>query len=896
MMVLHDPGPSPGYSSVTESSALADWQARLDDALRREAPIGVYRRFIDENNALIRHQDLENGRFIVSARSLIHTTLVRHWASQEQQRAAYDKPFAVVALGGTGRGEVTPCSDLDFAFLFDDALNHGNTFLLELQRQTIQSAEFRTAYGFSFEPLPFNLDDPPRLAEKQLNSFLDLAPVHDPSGLSARFRELIRATYDPFEHFLHVRGFWLNRWEKAAGEAERLDQFDIKNDALRLFLAGVWTRAGRDFRNSRDEYARLEDPRDLEAYHFLLRIRCFVHTRKFGRLSRPSGGDHPEDLFEFEDFNSFGELLGPDADEVERYEFANAVRERLLAARRRVARFARYVISGELTPPRPVAPQSRIVCRVTGLAHEPLPIVATKAERSRAAFSLLLASQRYGVPIDPAELQSTFRDPGDWLEPVPELSALFYERRGSLSESLEFLAQFEGALERLFPGYARFETSLDSRVTQERKWLRGALERHKQQWLETAIRDGREALDRAISAERASDLSGGVDPHIEAALLGPDHIAAIRLALKTKRLPITPEDLETREDKTRSLHERLSTGMSNLPLACYFDRLRAEAEFSEETIRLARFLILNRREFKRRAEDGIIDPVQVKELAETCRDEATLRTLFVFTCADRADWESRKDFPARWFSVDELYGKTVSYFRPGTDPTQQLRQAGFAPDELEILQDFGPDFFGGVYRPQAVTFGSHLVRLAQEPDTAPPRALVVRSGSSRIIGVAALDFRGLAACITGELWHQHFNLLQAHLFSAASRGLALDFFHLAASDQTTIPGLLRGIESAIREGRHIADDDEAELPSLAHGKTTLQPWRDDLILLRHESSKDTGGLVYALAYKVFRHLNGDIFGLRAQSTREGAYVSIYLRLTGGMPFERATSIIRDRFG
>lgn len=895
MIAPHDSA-SPGYSSVTESSALADWQARLEDALQRRPPIEVFREFIAENNALIRRPDLENGRFIVAARSLVYTTLVRHWASRLQQQQAYPKPFAVVALGGTGRGEVTPCSDLDFGFLFDDALDHENTFLLELQRQTLHCTEFEDAYGFSFEPLPFNMDDPPRLAEKQLNSFVDLAQVHDPSGLAPRFRELIRATYDPFEHFLHVRGFWSNRWEKAAGEAERLDQFDIKNDALRLFLAGVWTRAGRDFRNSRDEYARLEDPRDLEAYYFLLRIRCFIHTRKFGRRSRPAGGDHPEDLFEFEDFNSFGEMLGPEADEVARFEFANDVRERLLAARRRVARFARYVIASELTPPRPVAPHSRIVCRVTGLAHEPLPVVATRAEHSRAALSLLLASQRYGVPIDPAELQSTFRDPGDWMEPVPELSALFYERRGSLANSLEFLAQFDGALERLFPGYSRFETSLDVRVAQEKKWLRGALERHKQQWLETAVREGREALDRAISAERASDLSEGVDPRIEAALLGPDQLAAVRLALKTKRLPLTTEDLVTRNDQERGLAERFSSGMSNVPLASYFDRLRSEAEFSEETIRLTRFLISHRREFKNRAEIGIIDPVQVSELALLCRDEATLRALFVFTCADRADWEGRAQFPARWFSIDELYGKTVASFRPGTDHTHQLRKAGFAPDELEILQDFGPDFFGGVYRPQAVTFGSHLVRLAQEPDTAPPRALVVRSGASRIIGVAARDFRGLAACITGELWQHDGNILQAHLFSAANHGLALDFFHLAASEQIAMPELLRGIERAIREQRHISDDDEAELPSLTHGKTTLQPWRDELVLLRHETSKDASGLVYALAYKVFRHLNGDIFGLRAQSTREGAYVTIYLRLTGGMPFDRATGIVRERFG
>ena len=36
-------------------------------------------------------------------------------------------------VAGTGRAEMAPCSDNDFAFLFEDALE-GNSFLLELQK------------------------------------------------------------------------------------------------------------------------------------------------------------------------------------------------------------------------------------------------------------------------------------------------------------------------------------------------------------------------------------------------------------------------------------------------------------------------------------------------------------------------------------------------------------------------------------------------------------------------------------------------------------------------------------------------------------------------------------------------------------------------------------------
>jgi hypothetical protein len=81
-----------------------------------------------------------------------------------------------------------------------------------------------------------------------------MRPVFDPSGLADRFRERIQATFDPFEHFLHVRRFWKEQWEEAAAGSERLDCFDIKNDGLRIFLSGIWTLAGKTFIHSHDVY------------------------------------------------------------------------------------------------------------------------------------------------------------------------------------------------------------------------------------------------------------------------------------------------------------------------------------------------------------------------------------------------------------------------------------------------------------------------------------------------------------------------------------------------------------------------------------------------------------------------------------------------------------------
>ncbi len=859
-------------------------------------PAEAFAHLIVENDRRFQSPILDNGREIAAERAAIYTALVAAWAEREREAFGYKKPFAVVALGGTGRGEMTPCSDNDFAFLFEDALED-NEFLKHLQEQILHRGEFTAEYGFVCEAMPFSLADVPGLDGKQLNSFIDMRAVYDPDGFAQTFRDRIISLYDPFDHFLHLLEFWKSTWEPAIHKTEQLDRFDIKNEGLRVFLAGVWTLAGESFQTSWEIYeSEACSEKDRNAYEFLLRLRGFIHLRHPNAQQNAGPGNHVEDVMSFEDFTSFGEMLGEEASELEKVDFANGVRAGLLSARRCVGRFARGIIQAALKAGRPVRKDSAIMLGLGGLSFRaPQDWSPSNKEQSGAALSLVLAAQRYELEIDPAELNSTFYNIGEWLQPTPELAEIYYDERGSLAKSFAFLATTDGAEERLFPGYARFESSLDRRVLDEQRSLRGALERQKVAMLERYVREGQRRLDQAISEDRVRDVAKNLSVEVEAALLGSDHLAAVKLALKTKRLPVIEGDLEAREDTSRPIHERLSSGMSGIPIEDYYEPYRTQCRFSDETIELTKFLIKNRRAFREFVRVGYNSKEQVQRFVELCQSEEWLRAFYIFTWADQAEWRpaelSDVHLP-EGFNGRELYVKAMATYHPTAAVKDHLVRAGFTPDHLDVLEDFG-GVFTGSYRELSNRFCYHLIELSENPGKG-PLVRTIWDGPSTILGVAAKDTRGLAAAITGTLAAKGIPLFQAHLFSARRYGLILDFFHLDLSDRSVGAALAKEIETAMREDRLIQEVEESSLPKL-QGTATLARWDNrGRFHLQIESVATSTGLIHSLTYQIYKYLEANIFGLTAYTAQGTAYISVYHDLPEHLSLEEAQRILASK--
>ena len=110
-----------------------------------------------------------------------------------------------------------------------------------------------------------------------------------------------------------------------------------------------------------------------------------------------------------------------------------------------------------------------------------------------------------------------------------------------------------------------------------------------------------------------------------------------------------------------------------------------------------------------------------------------------------------------------------------------------------------------------------------------------------------------------------------------------------------MPTSTRALLEAIRQQRYIGEADAASLPRLA-GSVALGQWRPGLYCLRFETAEAADGLIYALTYRVFRHLEGNIFGLTAHTARGKAYVSVYHNLPAHLSLEQAQAVVAARFG
>lgn len=253
--------------------------------------IALYKKFlkIEEHRVYLQHKSGGGGRQICGLRASLLDVVLRHLLELTLPEVSARKvpPIALVALGGYGRGELNPFSDVDVMFLVADS---GRTLPVILNEAIQRILYLLWDIGFKVGHSTRTVAEAIKQANADMQnktSMLESRIVAGDNKLYEQFRErFLRLCVEP-----HVDDYIASR---VANQAERHEKFgrsiymqepNVKNGCgglrdyqnllwMAFFKFRVQTTAGLVEKKFCNEAER----RQLEkAYDFILRVRTELH-------------------------------------------------------------------------------------------------------------------------------------------------------------------------------------------------------------------------------------------------------------------------------------------------------------------------------------------------------------------------------------------------------------------------------------------------------------------------------------------------------------------------------------------------------------------------------------------------------------------------------------------
>ncbi len=263
-----------------------------------------FRRFLKVETQRLRilHRGQASGREVCGARAEMIDLLLRHTfdAYLEVLSQKYPRePLALVALGGYGRAELSPYSDIDIQVVHDRRVTDPSPLLRELMERFIP---FLWAIRLECHPLVRNLDDCVREANARMESktaLLEARRVWGDARLFAQMRVLVRDRCVKGREDAYIEDRLTDQEQRRAkwGHSYCLLEPNVKSgcgglrdyQSLRWMAVVKYQVAGIEELVERGVLTS-GDWRQLEkAYDFLLRVRNELHyqvERKTDVLTR----------------------------------------------------------------------------------------------------------------------------------------------------------------------------------------------------------------------------------------------------------------------------------------------------------------------------------------------------------------------------------------------------------------------------------------------------------------------------------------------------------------------------------------------------------------------------------------------------------------------------------
>ncbi|HEY0257400.1 MAG TPA: [protein-PII] uridylyltransferase [Candidatus Methylacidiphilales bacterium] len=265
--------------------------------LRPTDLLDIYRRFLklEEHRLKLEHGQGEGGRVLAEKRADVISVMLRHiWtgAWETHRRSHLDQPprMALLAVGGFGRGELNPYSDIDILFLFPSEEKKNEGQINDIVQHILYVL---WDIGFQVGHATRTMQELVIQANADLRTKTSLLEARFLCGDDSLFTEFEktferRCLHGHEKEYLQWRvGDQRDRHEKA-GNTVFLQEPNVKNGCggLRDYQNLIWIGKVKRGLSSTQDFvdAQLITPAERKqldrAYDFLLRIRTELHYQQ----------------------------------------------------------------------------------------------------------------------------------------------------------------------------------------------------------------------------------------------------------------------------------------------------------------------------------------------------------------------------------------------------------------------------------------------------------------------------------------------------------------------------------------------------------------------------------------------------------------------------------------
>src|ERR1700736_161033 len=270
--------------------AHAERQLSSEGSRRLRERLDLYKKFlkIEEHRLRLKHYSGAGGLEIVRDRAALWDVVLRHSFEGAVEGSAYaDKtpPVALLAIGGYGRGELSPYSDVDILFLHDSARVTGEaTEVIEQVLYMLWDVGFKVGHSTRSIDEAIKLANSDVLTKTSLLESRFLAGDHRRQSKFRRefFERCVRGQVD---HYLKWRLENQDERHRKYGGSVFMQEPNVKNGCggLRDYHSMQWICFFRDgvistSKHVERKYISESDCRAIDrAYDFLLRVRTELH-------------------------------------------------------------------------------------------------------------------------------------------------------------------------------------------------------------------------------------------------------------------------------------------------------------------------------------------------------------------------------------------------------------------------------------------------------------------------------------------------------------------------------------------------------------------------------------------------------------------------------------------